>query len=264
MIELVPIRYDGGDGAALTGYLADGSKGRPAAGVLVAHEGGGLGRHAKESVRRLAELGYLAFALDYYGEEDPPLERARALGKALRADRPLFRARLAAGLEVLTSQPNLDPARLAGIGYCMGGAAIVELARTGAPFAAIVGFHSGFVPGTPEENEAIAGRLLLCHGADDPIVTADQRDAFLAEASAAGVDWQLNLYGGVGHSFTNPAIDALGLPGFAYDETADRRSWAAMLDLFDEVLERPDDQSTCPVESAGAGSLRHSGESRNP
>jgi dienelactone hydrolase len=236
MMEPVPIRYDGGDGVALTGYLADGSGGRPAPGVLVAHEGGGLGRHTRERARRLAGLGYVAFALDYYGEEDPPLERAMALGKALRADPARFRSRLAAGLEILTAQANVDGTRLAGIGYCMGGAAVIELARMGAPFVAIVGFHSGFVPGTAEENEAIRGKLLLCHGADDPIVTAAQRDAFLAEASAAGVDWQLHLYGGIGHSFTNADIDALGIAGFAYDETADRRSWAAMLNLFEETL----------------------------
>jgi dienelactone hydrolase len=236
MMELVRIRYEDGDGVALTGYLADGSRGRPAPGVLVAHEGGGLGRHTKERALRLAELGYIAFALDYYGEEDPPLERAMALGKELRGDRPRFRARLAAGLEVLIAQANVDPARLAGIGYCMGGAAVIELARMGTPFVAVVGFHSGFVPGTPEENGAIRGKLLLCHGADDPIVTAAQRDAFLAEASAAGIDWQLHLYGGVGHSFTNPDIDALGIAGFAYDEEADRRSWAAMLNLFEECL----------------------------
>lgn len=237
MTELRPIRYDGGDGIPLTGYVADGSRGRPAPGILIAHEGGGLGRHTKERALRLAELGHIALALDYYGEENPPLDRAMALGKALRGDRPLFRSRLAAGLKVLMAQPNLDPSRLAGIGYCMGGAAVIELGRMGAPFAATVGFHSGFLPGTPEENAAIKGRLLLCHGADDPIVTAVQRDAFLAEASAAGIDWQLHLYGGVGHSFTNPDIDALGLPGFAYDQTADRRSWQAMLNLFDEALE---------------------------
>jgi dienelactone hydrolase len=236
MRALVPIRYDGGDGVALTGYLADGSDGTPAPGVLVAHEGGGLGRHTKERARRLADLGYVAFALDYYGEEDPPIERAMALGKELRGDRPRFRARLAAGLEILVAQPNVDRGRLAGIGYCMGGAAVIELARMGAPFVAIAGFHSGFVPGTAEENEAIRGKLLLCHGADDPIVAAAQLDPFLAEATAAGIDWQLHLYGGVGHSFTNPDIDALGLAGFAYDEAADRRSWAAMLNLFEETL----------------------------
>ena len=238
-MELVPIRCDGGDGTALTGYLADGSGGRPAPGVLVAHEGGGLGRHTKQRALRLAGLGYVAFALDFYGEEDPPLDRAMALGKGLRDDRARFRSRLRASLEVLLAQPSVDRARLAGIGYCMGGAAVIELARMGAPFAAIVGFHSGFLPGTAEENEAISGRLLLCHGADDPIVTAAQRDSFLAEASAAGIDWQLHLYGGVGHSFTNPDIDALGIAGFAYDEMADRRSWGAMLNLFGEVLESP-------------------------
>jgi dienelactone hydrolase len=236
MTGLVPIGYAAADGVALTGYLADGSGGKPVPGVLVAHEGGGLARHTTDRALRLAELGYVAFALDMYGEENPPLARAMELGKALRGDRPLLRARLAAALEILTAQANVDRERLAAIGYCMGGGAAIELARTGAPLRAIVGFHSGFLPGTPEENEAIRGRLLLCHGADDPIVTAVQRDAFLAEASAAGIDWQLHLYGGVGHSFTNPDIDALGLAGFAYDEAADRRSWAAMLNLFEETL----------------------------
>lgn len=234
-MALRPIDYRAGE-MRLKGYLADGAGGAKAAGVLVAHEGGGLGRHTKERALRLAELGHVAFALDYYGEEAPPLERAMELGKALREDRPQLRARMAAALEVLTAQPAVDPARLLGIGYCMGGAAMIELARTGAPLAGIVGFHSGFLPGTPAENRAIRGRLLLCHGADDPVVGQAQRDAFCAELSEAGIDWQLHLYGGVGHSFTNADIDALGLPGFAYHEAADRRSWQAMRDFFQEVL----------------------------
>lgn len=234
-MDLRPIDYRAGD-TRLRGYLADGSGGGKAAGVLVAHEGGGLGRHTKERALRLAGLGHVAFALDYYGEEAPPLERAMALGKALRGDRRRLRERMAAALEVLTAQPNVDPARLLGIGYCMGGAAMIELARMGAPLRGVVGFHSGFLPGAPEENRAIGGKLLLCHGADDPVVGQAQRDAFLAEMSEAGIDWQLQLYGGVGHSFTNPDIDALGLAGFAYDEAADHRSWQAMLNFFDEVL----------------------------
>jgi len=237
-MELRPIDYRAG-GARLRGYLADGSGGGKAAGVLLAHEGGGLGRHTKERALRLAELGYVAFALDLYGEEEPSLERAMELGKALRADRPRLRERMAAALDVLAAQPNVDPARLIGIGFCMGGAATIELARTGAPLAGLFGFHSGFLPGTPQENRAIRGKLLLCHGADDPVVGQALRDAFIAEMNQAGVDWQLHLYGGVGHSFTNPEIDAFGLAGFAYDEKADRRSWQAMLDFFQEVLVRP-------------------------
>lgn len=237
-MSLVPISYDVG-GTRLTGYLADGSGGGSAPGVLIAHEGGGLARHTKERAERLAELGYVAFALDMYGEEAPPLERAMALGRALRGDVPRLRAIMTAALDILTAQPSVDPAGLAAIGYCMGGGAAIELARTGAPLKAVVAFHGGFLPGTPEENEAISGRILICHGDADPIVTAVQRDAFVEELRAAGADWQLHLYGGVGHSFTNRDIDALGIAGFAYHAEADRRAWAAMLDLFEEVMETP-------------------------
>ena len=237
-MELRAIAYEH-DGTRLTGYLADGSGGRPSPGVLVAHEGGGLSNHTKDKARLLAELGYVAFALDYYGEESPDLERAKALGQALRADPAQFRGRIGAGFEILRAEPNVDGSRLAAIGYCMGGAAVIDLARTGAPLACVVGFHSGFLPGTAEENRAIAGRLLLCHGDSDPVVTSVQSDSFLAEMSEAGVDWQLHLYGGVGHSFTNPDIDKWSLPGFAYDERADARSWRAMLNLFAETFGPP-------------------------
>lgn len=238
MSALVPISY-GAAGARYTGYLADGSSGAPAPGIVVAHEGGGLARHTRDRAARLAELGYVAFALDLYGEEEPPLERAMALGRALRGDVARLREIMGAGLAVLTAQGSVDRDRLAAIGYCMGGGAAIELARTGAPLRAVVGFHSGFLLGTPEENAAIRGKLLLCHGDADPIVGAAQRDAFLDEMREARVDWQLHLYGGVGHSFTNRDIDALGIEGFAYHAEADRRSWAAMLDLFGEVLGTP-------------------------
>src|SRR5687768_15621542 len=234
-MELQPLVYDH-EGTRLTGYLADGSGGVPSPAILVAHEGGGLSRHTKEKALRLARLGYIAFALDYYGEEDPDLERARALGQSLRKDPGRFRGRIAAGFEQLLGQPNVDRSRLAAIGYCMGGAAVIDLARAGAPLACLVGFHSGFLPGTPAENRAIRARLLLCHGADDPVVSPALCHAFTAEMSAAGVDWQLHLYGGVGHSFTNPDIDGWNLAGFRHHPTADARSWQAMLALFDETL----------------------------
>jgi dienelactone hydrolase len=233
-MDLQPITYEH-DGKSFTGYLADGSGGRPAPGILVAHEGGGLSRHTKERARRLGELGYVAFALDMYGEENPTLERAMELGKALRGDVPAIRGRLGAAFQILTAQPDVDRSRLAAIGFCMGGAAVIELARTGAPLACVVGFHAGFLVGKPEDNRAIRAKLLLCHGAGDPIVTATQVDAFVAEMKEAGTDWQLHLYGGVGHSFTNPDIDALALPGFAYHAVADARSWQAMLILFGEA-----------------------------
>src|SRR5688572_9516910 len=192
-MDLVPIAYRNDD-MDLTGYLADGSKGGPAPGILIAHEGGGLGRHTKDRARRLGALGYVAFALDMYGEEDPTLERAKALGQALRDDVAALRGRVRAAFDLLVALPEVDRSKLAAIGYCMGGAAVIELARTGAPLACLIGFHSGFLTGTPAENQAIRAKLLLCHGADDPAVPPDSCHAFTAEMSEAGVDWQLHLY----------------------------------------------------------------------
>ena len=234
-MDLQPVSYQSG-GHTYTGFLADGSRGEPAPGLLVIHEGGGLGRHTKERAARLADLGYVAFAMDLFGMAEFELERAKAIVRELRADPPRLRALGTAALGVLLEHPHVDPARLAVIGYCFGGAAAIELARSGAPLAAVIGFHAGILPGAAEANRSIRARVLLCHGADDPVVPPAQIQAFAADASEAGIDWQVHLYGGVGHSFTNPEIDAWNLPGFAYHEVADRRAWAAMIGLFGEVF----------------------------
>ena len=242
-MELEALRYEV-DGQSFTGYLADGSQGRRTSGILVAHEGPGLSAHIKERTRRLAELGHVAFALDLYGEAEPPLERAKAFVRELRADRAALRRRSAAALAVLAAHPRVDARRLAAVGFCFGGTAVLELARAGAGLACVVGFHPGLDAAEPHDARAIRGSVLVCLGDKDPVVSAEQRAAFAAEMSAAGVDWQLVLYGGVGHSFTNRDIDAYGFPGFAHDAAADRRSWLAMQNLFDEVL--------APVSGGGA------------
>jgi dienelactone hydrolase len=242
-MDLEPIGYPAG-GQSFTGFLADGSGGARAPGVLVIHEGGGLTGHAKGRAARLAELGHVAFAMDLFGPEvelpapgrPETMVEAQALVRRLRDDVAELRARAAAGLAVLQAHGNVDPARLAAIGFCFGGAAAIELARAGAPLAAVAGFHAGVLPGTLEDDKAIRAKLLLCHGEQDPVVPARQIQDFTARLTEAGVDWQLHLYGGVGHSFTNREIDAWNLPGFSYDESADRRSWAAMRQLFGEVF----------------------------
>ncbi len=232
---LQPIDY-AANGLCYRGFLADGSGGRPAPGILVAHEGGGLTDHARERAERLAGLGYVAFALDLFGDQAPTLDDKMALVRRLRADTAELRARASAALEVLTGQSNADTAKLAGIGFCFGGAAMIELARAGAPLKAIAAFHPGLVSAPAQDNRAIAGKLLLCLGAEDPIAPAEQRETFLAEMSEAAVDWQMQLYGGVGHSFTNREIDSWNYPGFRYDAEADARSWRAMRHLFEETL----------------------------
>jgi dienelactone hydrolase len=226
------------DGQRLVGYLAvdDGKAGkRP--GIIVAHEGGGLTDHAKNSARRLAEAGYIAFALDYYGDGKPLTDISQAMPRigAWMTDPTGIRARAHAALEVLLAQPETDAGRLAGIGYCFGGTTVLEMARAGEPLTAVVGFHSGLGTGRPA-TAPIKPKVLVQIGADDPIIPPDQRTAFEAEMKAAEADWRLLVYGGAGHSFTNPDVNALNRPGFEYNESADKRSWRAMLDVFDEVF----------------------------
>lgn len=229
------------DGIAMVGQLAfddyvEGS--RPA--VLVAHEGPGLDAHVKGRAQRLAALGYCAFALDYFGggiaiyDWEPMMARLAPL----MADPAATRRRGFAGLEVLLDRPEADPARAAVIGYCFGGTMALELARAGADVKAVVGFHPGLTLSPDSSN--ITGSVLMCVGSDDPFVPAATRLAFEEEMRNAGVaDWTVEVYGGVGHSFTNIHAASTGTPGLGYDAAADRRSWRSMLHLFEDTIGRP-------------------------
>ncbi|MFI4934070.1 MAG: dienelactone hydrolase family protein [Caulobacterales bacterium] len=226
-------------GARYLGYLAvDEAKAGKRPGVLVAHEGFGLSDHAKRAARRLAEAGYVAYAMDYYGDGKPLADLSQAMPRiqAWMADPAGIRALAHAALGVLTAQPQTDASRLAGIGYCFGGTTVLEMARAGEALKAVVGFHSGLGTARPAAAGAVKGKVLVQIGADDPIIPPEQRLAFEKEMTEAKVDWRMLLYGGAGHSFTNPDVGALGRPGFAYDKSADERSWRAMLDLFNEAL----------------------------
>ena len=238
-MDLEHISYAAG-GRSFAGWLADGAGSAPAPGVLVLHEGAGLTDSIKGRAAKVAaEFGCVAFAPDLFGTAPPAPGDAAALAaaqagvRALREDVAELRARCAAALAVLAGHAQVDPARLAAIGYCFGGAAAIELARSGAELRAVAGFHAGVLPG---DDDAIKAKVLLCHGAADPVVPAAQIQAFAAALGAAGIDWQLHLYGGVGHSFTNPEIDAWNLPGFAYDAQADARAWAALGQLLGEAF----------------------------
>jgi dienelactone hydrolase len=208
-------------------------------GVLVFPEAFGLGAHAKAQAERLAGLGYAALSCDLHGggTVHESFETIGALLGALGAAPERIRARARGGLEALLARPEVDPARIAAIGYCFGGTMALELARDGAALAGTVGFHSGLGTAAPAVEGAVKGKVLVCIGADDPTVGADQRAAFEAEMRGAKADWQMHIYGGVVHSFTNEEADARGMPDFVrYDGKADARSWAAMLGLFGEIF----------------------------
>jgi len=223
------------EGKTLTGFLAyDETASGPRPGVLIVHDAGGLGEHIKEKARRLAQLGYTAFALDLYGEMAAGPQDALARIQALGGDIARWRAITLAGLDTLKAQPQTDGSKLAAIGYCFGGTTVYELARTGAELKGVVGFHSGLAPSSGEARN-IKGKVLTLIGADDPLIPPEARLAFEQELRAAKVDWQMSLYGNVGHSFTHPGMDG-SRPGFKYDAQADARSWAQMRAFFEEIF----------------------------
>ncbi|HEY4123068.1 MAG TPA: dienelactone hydrolase family protein [Rhizomicrobium sp.] len=224
------------DGRTFSGYLADGSKGRKVPGILVAYEAGGMTEHPKERARMLAEAGYVAFAMDLFGEAIRDMGHAMGFISQLTGDLPMFRRRVNAALDVLKAQANVDPKRTAAIGFCFGGTTVLELARSGADVGCVVGFHSGLATTAPQDAKNIKAKVLVLIGDHDPIIPHEQRDAFVKEMREGGVDWQMVVYGRAGHSFTNPEVDAHNIAGFKYDPPTDKRAWAAMQNLFDEVL----------------------------
>jgi dienelactone hydrolase len=211
----------------------------PHPGVLVFPEIFGLNDHAIERARRLAGMGYAALGCDLHGDRKliTELSEASKIGGYMREDPLRNRARTDPALAAFVARPEIDRTRVAAIGFCFGGTMALELARGGAALRAVVGFHSGLATKRPQDAANIKARILICTGADDPSITAEQRTAFEAEMRAGKVAWEMHVYGNTVHSFTNPEADAMNRPEMArYDARADRVSWRSMTELFDEVL----------------------------
>jgi dienelactone hydrolase len=209
-------------------------------GVLVFPESFGLGDHAISRAQRLAKLGYVALACDLHGSRRviSDLREVMDVIKLLRTGVTHIRARAQGGLDALERRAEVDPNRIAAIGFCLGGTMALELARSGANLAGVVSFHGSLSTAAPQDAKNIKGKVLVCVGADDPEVPPEQRAGFEQEMRAGKVNWQMNVYGGVLHSFTNPDVHKTGLPpeGFRYDPEADARSWQQMSTFLQEIL----------------------------
>ncbi|MDB5580105.1 MAG: dienelactone hydrolase-like enzyme [Bradyrhizobium sp.] len=221
------------------GYLARPDEPGRRPGILVVHDAPGLGDYIRRRTDMLAALGFVALAADLYGSGQlaSGAETAIAWMRALQADPDQHRQRLATSLEALAGLPFVDRTKLAAVGYCAGGQGVLELARSGAAVAGVVSFHGLLDTARPAEPGAVRCRILACTGAEDPLVPPEQVAGFTEEMGRAGADWQLVTYGGAQHAFTNPAADAVGYPGLAYDGRADRRSWLAMQAFLAEIFE---------------------------
>lgn len=240
-----PVAYEHA-GVKLEGYLAYDdakvSRAQPAPGVVVVPEWWGLNAYVKGRAEALAQLGYVAFALDMYGAgvvtEDP--KRAGELAGQFYG-KPLMAERARAGLDQLLATGLVDASRVAAIGFCFGGATCQVLAYSGAPLAGIVSFHGSLVPLTavPGAATATKAKFLVLHGAVDSFIKPEEISAFTQGLEDAKVDYQFISYAGAVHAFTNPDATRIGKEkglAIAYNEPAARRSWEHLKVFFDEIF----------------------------
>jgi len=235
-IKTETIEYKDGD-TELSGHLVyDDSLDGPRPGVIVAHEWWGLNDYAKKRAEMLAELGYVAFALDMYGDDKVTSHAPDAKGwmEQITGNLDAWRARAMAGLEILRGSELVDDNKLAAIGYCFGGATVMQMAYGGADLDGVVSFH-GSLPAAPEGAD-IKAKVLAAHGYDDGFVPAEKVAAFEQSLDAAGADWQLVVFSDARHGFTNPNAGDYGIDMIQYNENADKRSWTMMQAFLDEVF----------------------------
>jgi dienelactone hydrolase len=236
-VKLQTVEYKQGS-TALEGWLVydDAVQGkRP--GVIVYPQWMGPSTHEKNAAEKLAQMGYVAFVADIYGKgvrPNTPQAAGAEMGKYLK-DRPLLLARAQAALDQLRASPMVDTQKLAAIGYCFGGAPALDLGRSGAPLVDIVTFHGVLSTPDPADAKNIKGHVLVLHGAADPIVNAQAVTAFEKEMTDGHVDWQVVLYGGAMHAFTQSDAHSPE-HGSQYDPAAAERAWQAMSDLLKATL----------------------------
>ncbi len=236
MIQTQRHTYSDGK-ATYSGWISwDTSRSEPAPGVMVAHAFGGQGDFEKDRAEDLARLGYVGFAIDYYGEgrRAETHEQALALMAEVNADRADLASRMTAALDSLKSLDQVDINRVAAIGYCLGGKAVLDLARSGARVNAVVSLHGVYDPPS-ELNPKITASVLVLHGWDDPLCPPNMVQALATEMTKSCDDWQILAFGLTGHSFTDPTANA-PQDGIFYQARSNRRAWDALTRFLDEQI----------------------------
>jgi dienelactone hydrolase len=239
MKELRPFEYKH-EGLSLIGRLAMPPGPGPHPGILVMHDGRGVGEFVCRRAEDLAAAGYVAMASDMFGggkRFSEPAESTRVV-MALRNDGPRLRERVVASYEAFGTLPEVDASRIGAIGYCFGGQCVLELARSGADAKAVVSFHGTLGTHQPARPGAVNAKALVLTGALDPFVPPKDLEAFQEEVTAARANWQMTIYGGGKHGFTDPISDEMMavMPGVGYDRLLDRLSWAQAMAFLDAIV----------------------------
>jgi dienelactone hydrolase len=232
----ISYRHDGVDLEGFLAYDDDISGKRPA--VLLVHEWWGLNDYARRRAEQLASMGYVAFALDMYGKGNVtqhPTQAAEWM-KQVRSNVYQWQQRARAGLDVLKKDPRTDLNRIAAIGYCFGGATVQQLAYSGAALKGVVSFHGSLMLPMNVQVKQVKAKILICHGGADPFVKRGEIEDYLSAMERSGFDYQLIIYGGAKHSFTNPAAGQRGMDALKYSANADQRSWEDMKQFFHEIF----------------------------
>ncbi len=232
------IEYMDGD-TVLTGhmYFDDSIRGkRP--GVLVIHEWWGLNDYAKKRAEMLASIGYIAFAADMYGDHKVTSHAEDAKGWMMQITSSIdaWQKRARLGLEVLRGHKLSRADDMAAIGYCFGGATVMQLAYSGSDIDGVVSFHGSLPVADEAQAKAIKTRVMVAHGYADSFIPKERIAGFKAALDSAGVDWQFNTYSGARHGFTNPGASSYGIDALAYDANADKRSWQQMQNFLEEIF----------------------------
>jgi len=236
-VVLEPVDYKQGN-TALRGWVAyDNAVQGKRPGVLIVHEWWGLTEYPKMRARKLAAEGYVAFALDMYGDGKTTEHPAEAgeWAQAIGANQKMARERFIAGYEQLAAHKFCDPDKIAAIGYCFGGSVVVMMALAGVDLDAVISFHGSFPGDVPTGN--VGASILMCSGAEDVWVTDESVETFQRNMTDAGIDFEINIYGRAKHSFTNPGASERGIDNLAYSPDADRRSWRAALGFLKDAFE---------------------------
>lgn len=230
------------NGTTLKGWLAyDGVAMGKRPAVLVVHEWWGHNAYARKRANMLAKLGYVALAVDMYGDgkqAQHPDDAGKFAGEVAK-NKPLAKARFEAAMKLLRDDPRVDGTKLAAIGYCFGGSVVLHMAREGEDLRGVASFHGGLATDTPAQKGNVKAQVRVFTGADDKMIPATQVDAFKQEMEKAGVNYKVVAYPGALHSFTNPDADELGkkfnMP-IAYSAAADKDSWAQLQAFLADVL----------------------------